>query len=41
MQLGLDNSLKIFYEFNDNSTEKSITDINQDMIIVTIFMGTM
>ena len=38
MPLGLDNNLKIFYQ-SDNFTEKTATDINQAMVIVTILYG--
>ena len=41
MQFGLDNSLKILNEYDDNATEKTPTDINQTMVIVIIFMSTM
>ena len=41
MPLGLDNKLKILNECDDNSTEKTATDINQAMVIVTTFMITM
>ena len=41
MPLGLDKSLKILNECDDISTEKTATDINQAMVIVTIFMLTM
>ena len=41
MQLGLDNSLKILNECDDNSTEKTATDINQAMVILKFFMITM
>ena len=34
MMLGLDNSLKILNEFDDNSAEKTATDINQAIVIV-------
>ena len=37
--LGLDNNLKIFNECDENSVEKNATDINQAMVIVTIFRG--
>ena len=39
MPLGLDNNLKILNECDYNSTEKTATDINQAMVIVTIFRG--
>ena len=38
MPLGLNNNLKILNECDDNSTEKTATDINQAMVIVTIFI---
>ena len=41
MLLGLDKSLKILNACDDNSTEKTDTDINQAMIIVNIFKLTM
>ena len=41
MPLGLDNNLKILNECDDNYTEKTATDINPAMDIVTIFMVTM
>ena len=34
MLLGLDNNLKLLKECDDNSTEKTATDINQAMFIV-------
>ena len=35
-QLRLDNSFKILNEFNDNSSEKTVNDINQAIIIIFI-----